>query len=68
MLVLTPRVDHTVSPNITNSEIRSLINVLKKNNRLGDLTGKEEHEQFDYFVKEHQRELFTAMANLERGR
>jgi len=68
VLVLTPRVDHTVSPNITNSEIRSLINVLKKNNRLGDLTGKEEHEQFDYFVKEHQRELFTAMANLERGR
>jgi SIR2-like domain len=68
VLVLTPRVDHSVAPTITNTEIKSLIGVLKKNNRLGDLTGKGEREQFDYFVKDHQREMFSAMANLERGR
>lgn len=68
VLVLTPRVDHSLAPNITNTEIKSLIGVLKENRRLGDLTGKRERDQFDYFVKDHKRELFTAMANLERGR
>ena len=45
VLVLTPRVDHSVAPTITNTEIKSLIRVLKKNNRLGDLTGKGERDQ-----------------------
>lgn len=68
VLVLTPRIDHQVAPTMTNTEIRGLIGVLKKNNRLGDLTGKGEQEQFDYFVKRHRREIFSSMANLERGR
>lgn len=56
VLVLTPRVDHFVSPFIANDEVRSLIETLKRNNRLGDLTGKGGRDQFNYFVKEHRRE------------
>lgn len=68
VLVLTPRIEHTIASGVTNKEIKNLLGVLKKNNRLGDLTGKSDQDQFDYFANVHRRELFTAMANLERGR
>jgi len=68
VLVLTPRVDHSVASRLTNTEINNLLVTLRENNRLGDLTGKGDREQFDYFRKTHGRELFSSMANLERGR
>jgi len=68
VLVLTPRVDHSVSGRLSNAEIRRLISLLEKNNRSGEITGWRPAEKMDYFVKHHERELFSSMASLERGR
>lgn len=57
-----------VKPTLSNTEIKGLLKILRKERRLGQLTDKSEMEQFRFFKKEHGRSIFSAMAGLERGR
>lgn len=52
---------------LTDNEIVALIEKLTKNYRAGDLTTMNDGQRFQYFVG-HNRQLFSAMAALERGR
>ena len=56
-----------LSDTLTSSEIRGFISTLSANHRLGVMTGLNNADKVSYFDKHH-RQLFSALADLERGR
>lgn len=66
-LALTERTTLRAGSRLSRGEINRLVDVLEANDRAGAITGLPRPQQAEYF-KEHDRELFSSMASLERGR
>jgi hypothetical protein len=56
-----------LSETLSDTEIKRFIDKLTENRRLGEMTGMNGRQQTQYFER-HGRQLFSAMAGLERGR
>jgi len=67
VLITVPHETISLRRVLSRGEVSRLIEKLAEKRRLGLLTGKSRREQTRYF-EEHGRELFSSMAELERGR
>lgn len=67
VLAAVPHETIGLKRNLSRGEVSRLIDKLTEKRRLGSLTGRSRRDQNQYF-DEHGRELFSSMAELERGR
>lgn len=67
VLVATPHEKTVLRRTLSTGEVGRLIDKLAEKRRLGTLTGKDRSAQLQYF-RDHGQELFSSMAELERGR